>query len=153
MPGSNLASLPQSTLVTRLRSLKRHWWWPRYKGTHRLLQLSLHAGYLRYSSWWHFQSTRQLPLNSCVWLSQRWCLWNCLGVGRSPWHGGTLSKQRPLPKKGFRRPFPEQTYSHPSVEEAKQCTYASVICLLRFVGGRPANFSTHYQNQWAHCCT
>lgn len=52
----------------------------------------------------------------------------------------TVRKQRPLPRKGFRRPFPEQLYSYSSVDEAKQCTYASVICLLQFVGGRLANF-------------
>lgn len=95
MPDSSPAFLPQwsiskSMLGTRLWSLKRHWLWPQYKGMYHFLQLSLRGDNLRYSSWWHLQTTYQLLLDSGTQLSQRWCFWYCLGVGiplpRAWWH-------------------------------------------------------------------
>lgn len=52
LPDPNPAFLPQwsvskSVLGARLWSLKRHWWWPQYKGIYHLFQLSPHAENLR----------------------------------------------------------------------------------------------------------
>lgn len=88
-----------ASVYAGLWSLRRQWLWLQYKGTYHLFQLSLHAGYLRYSSWWHSWSTQQLALDSSAWLSQRWCLWSCLGVGRIPCHGFVHGKKAKIPAK------------------------------------------------------